>query len=231
MTKQKFTVLALAFSCLGIPLAKAQYYDSFPAGAGPYFRFGAGPSFYTGGTLQQFGTSVNRSMSFDTGYALNLGVGYAFNKYLSVGFNTGYYETWINSVNAPGFYSNSSFLSNIPFMAEATLSVPIPHTILVPYISVNGGGSTSEFGTSHFGYYPNNYVYGSAWNTVFAYGASAGVRFKFSHNFSAVLGYNYFATQDTRYDYNNVFPPFNTFTVGFKGVQVNSVMFMLQWNL
>ncbi len=47
--------------------------------------------------------------------------------------------------------------------------------------------------------------------------------FKISPHFSAAIGYNYFATQDTSYDYGG-------FTVGFKGVQVNTAMIMLQWS-
>ena len=212
----------LSFFCLGVPLAIAQDYDYFPADAGPYFRLGGGPSFYLDGTLQQFGGSENRTVSYDTGFALDTGIGYAFNKYISVGFDTGYYETWINSV--PGYSSGSAYVDNVPFMAEATFSLPIPHTIIVPYIGVSGGGSTSEFWANGFGR-PGpgrGFVYGSEWDTVFAYGASAGVRFKISPHFSAAVGYNYFATQDTRYDYGG-------FTVGFKGVQVNTAMIMLQW--
>jgi opacity protein-like surface antigen len=227
MLKQKFVVIMLSFFCLGIPLAKAQSYDYFPPGAGPYFRLGGGPSFYFDGTLQQFGAAENKSVSYDTGYALDMGIGYAFNKYLSVGFNTGYYETWIHSVS--GYSSGGAYISNLPFMAEATFSLPIPHTILVPYISVAGGGSSSEFWANGFGNDVRGRVYGSEWDTVFAYSASAGVRFKISPHFSAAIGYNYFATQDTTYGYDNTVPPFGTFNVGLKGAQVNSVLFTFRW--
>jgi opacity protein-like surface antigen len=219
MLKQKFTVLVLSFFCLGIPLAKAQHEDYFPPGAGPYFRLGGGPSFYFDGKLQQFGGPENRTVSYDTGFALDTGIGYAFNKYIGVGFDTGYYETWIN--NVPGYSSGGAYISNVPFMAEATFSLPIPHTIIVPYIGIAGGGSSSEFWANGFGTGLRR-VYGSDWQTVFAYSASAGVRFKISRQFSASLGYNYFATQDTKYD-------FGGFDVGFKGVQANSVLIMLQW--
>ena len=230
MQKQKFAVIMLSFFCLGIPVAKAQYYDYFPPGAGPYFRLGGGPSFYFDGTLQQFGSVQNASVSYDTGFALDMGIGYAFNKYLSVGFDTGFLDTWIHNVNSPGFSTGSAYVDNIPFMAEATFSLPIPHTILVPYIGVAGGGSSSEFWANGFGdgQFRNGNVFGSEWDTVFAYSASAGVRFKISPHFSAAIGYNYFSTQDTTYSYPNQFGG-GSFDVRFKGVQANSAMIMLQW--
>ncbi len=174
MMKQKFAVITVSFFCLGIPLAKAQDYDSFPSGSGPYVRLGGGPSVYFDGTLQQFRGSENKPVSYDTGYALDMGIGEAFNKYISVGFDTGYYETWIN--NIPGYSSGGAAVANFPFMAEATFSLPIPHTILVPYIGLSGGGSSSEFWSNGLGNGLRGRVYGTEWDTVFAYSASAGIR-------------------------------------------------------
>jgi opacity protein-like surface antigen len=229
MMKQKFAILVFSFFCLGIPLAKAQYYDYFPPGAGPYFRLGGGPSFYFDGTLQQFGTVQNARVNYTTGFALDAGMGYAFNKYISVGFDTGFLDTWINNVNSPGFSTGNAYIDNIPFMAEATLSLPIPHTILVPYIGAAVGGSSSEFWANSFGFgnNANGFVSGSAWDTVFAYSASAGVRFNVSRHFSAAIGYNYFATGDTSYTYYGAFG--SSINANFKGVQANSVMFTLRW--
>jgi opacity protein-like surface antigen len=248
--KQKVSAIVLSFFCLGVSLARAQYYYypgppppmyapppgydggpslSFPANSGPYFRLGGGPSFYFDGTLKQYGTVQNAHVSYDTGFALDMGIGYAFNKYVSVGFDTGYLETWIHSVNSPGFSTGGAYVSNVPFMAEATFSFPIPHTIFVPYIRVAGGGSSSQFWANGFGDARNGPVFGSEWDTVFAYSASAGVRFKVSRQFSVAVGYNYFATQDTTYGYPNIVPPFGTFNVDFKGVQANTAMILLQW--
>lgn len=241
----------LSFFCLGIPLARAQYYYypgppppmyapppgydggpsfSFPANSGPYFRLGGGPSFYFDGTLKQYGTVSNAKVSYDTGFALDFGMGYAFNKYISVGFDTGYLETWIHKVDSPGFSTGNAYVGNVPFMAETTISLPIPHTIIVPYISAAVGGSSSQFwanGSPGFGNVPNGWVSGSAWDTVFAYSGSAGVRFKVSRQFSVAVAYNYFSTADTSYTYfafNG-----NSIDVKLKGVQVNTAMITLQW--
>jgi hypothetical protein len=250
--KQKSALIALSVFCLGISIARAQYYYypgppppmygpppgydggpsfSFPPGTGPYVRFGGGPSFYFDGTLKQFGSVQNANVSYGTGFALDFGMGYAFNKYVSVGFNSGYFETWINGVNSPGFSTGNAYVSNIPFMAEATFSYPIPHTIIVPYIRIAGGGSSSSFwanGSPGFGNVVNGWVSGSAWDTVFAYSGSAGVRFKVSPRFSVAVAYNFFATSDTRYTYFNAFG--NSIDVDFKGVQANTAMISLQWS-
>ena len=248
--KQKVSVVVLALVCFGTALARAQYYYypgppppmyappppydggpsfSFPPGAGPYFRLGGGPSFYFDGTLKQYGTVQNARVSYGTGFALDFGIGYAFNKYISVGFDTGYLETWINSVNSPGFSTGNAYLSNVPFMAETTFSYPIPHTIIVPYISAAVGGSSSQFWANSFGFGNNfnGFVSGSAWDTTFAYSGSAGVRFRVSRIFSVAVAYNFFATGDTSYTYfafNG-----NSIDVKLKGVQANTAMITLQW--
>jgi opacity protein-like surface antigen len=250
MMKQKLAVIILLFFCFGMSLANAQYYPyppppplgylppppyasplsfDFPPDAGPYFRLGGGPSFYLDGTLKQYGTVANAPVSYDTGFALDAGMGYAFNKYISVGFNTGYLETWIHSVNSPGFSTGNAYISNVPFMGEATLSLPIPHTILVPYISGAVGGSSSQFWANGYGFgnIQNGWVSGSAWDTVFAYSASAGLRFKISRHFSAAIAYNFFSTADTSYTYYNGFG--GSINVDLKGVRANTAMFSLRW--
>lgn len=198
-----------------------------PSDSGPYFRFGGGPSFYLDGTLRQYGGVGNAAVTYDVGFAFDTGIGYAINKYVSVGFDTGYLETWINQVKSPGFSSGAASVDQIPFMFEATFSLPIPHTIVVPYIGAGVGGSSSEFYANGFGDPVDGYVYGSSWSTVFAYEASAGVRFKVSPVFSVGVGYNYFSTANTSYTY---YGNFSSINVDLKGVQANSVMVTLQWN-
>ncbi len=258
MKKQKIACVVVLLSCLMVSLVEAQYpysppppyappppgyYYSAPppppppppppyvaSDSGPYFRLGAGPSFYFNGTLRQFGSVGNASVSYSPGFAFDFGIGYAINKYVSLGFDSGYLETWINSVNSPGFSTGNANISNIPFMANVTFSLPIPHTFVIPYISGAVGGSSSQFWAngSGFGENTDGFVSGSAWDTVFAYSASAGVRFKVNEHFSAGVGYNYFSTANTSYTYYGAFG--SSINVDFKGVQANSVMFTLQWN-
>jgi opacity protein-like surface antigen len=201
-----------------------------PSDSGPYFRAGIGPSFYQNGTLQQFTTQgfsgpANQPVSFNTGFTFDAVMGYAFNKYIGLDFETGYTEAGIN--NIPGYFSNSSYIYNIPLLVNATVSLPIPHTILVPYIGVGGGGSVSEFYADSFGDQGGNFTaFGTESEFVYAYQAFAGLNFKLSRNISVGIGYKYFATGDTSYSY----PPGPNLNISFKGVRTHSVLFTFQCN-
>jgi opacity protein-like surface antigen len=198
--------------------------------SGPYFRMSGGPTFFETGTLQQFTTQgfsgpANQPVDFDVGYTFSGAFGYAFNKYLSLDFESGYNEARIN--NIPGYFANGSYISNIPLLVNGTLSLPIPHTILVPYIGVGGGGSISTLYANALGDQGGNFTaFGSISETVYAYQVFAGLNFKVTRNISLGIGYKYFGTGDTSYSY----PPGPNLNISFKGVRTHTVMFTFQSN-
>jgi len=226
MRKPTVAVIILSSVCFSASLAKAQYDWYFPPGAGPYFRAGVGPTIFQDGTLQQFGTAVNAPVSYDTGVAVSGAFGYAFNKYAGLDFESGYIWGRINNVQ--GFESNGSTLANVPLLVNATFSLPIPHTPIVPYIGGGVGGSVSIFDGHNFND-GTDFVQGEESDTVFAYQAFAGVRFKIAPNVTVGVGYKYFATSGTSFSYPT--PPFGpNFNVGFSGIQSHSILFTLQAN-
>jgi len=195
----------------------------FPPGAGPYFRLGAGPSIFQDGTLRQFGGPVNTRVSYDVGVAVDGSFGYAFDKFFSVDFESGYIEAQIR--NVPGFFAHGTTVANVPLLVNGTLSLPIPHTCIVPYIGGGAGGAVSIFDGHDF----NDgveFVEGEESDAVFVYQAFAGVRFRLDPNVSVGLGYKYFATANTTYSY----PPSPNLNVGLSGVQTHSILFTLQVN-
>lgn len=210
--------LSLCFSAV---VAQAQYYSYLPPDAGPIFRVGVGPSFFQDGQLTQFGGPVSSPVDFETGLAFDAAFGWAFNKYAAVDFETGYIGAKINGV--PGYFSDNSRLYNIPFLVNATLSYPIPRTILVPYVGAGVGGADMIFDTDSFGDGADTVV-GSENDVVFAGQVFAGMRFQLSRDFSLDLGYKYFATDDPTFTY----PP-DSFNIGFKGVRTHSILFGLVW--
>lgn len=237
-------IVALSF-CLGAAVAQAQYYYPpppagpyppppaspyppplgvlyLPADVGPYFRLGVGPSFFQNGQLTQFGGPVSSPVKYRTGLAAEGAFGWAFNKYVATDFEVGYVGAKID--NVPGYNSDNSYIYNVPFLANVTLSYPIPHTIVVPYIGAGVGGADVIFDTDSFGPSPNNYVTGRENDVVFAWQAFAGLRFQLARNLSLGVGYKYFATADPTFTY----PPDN-FNVGFDGVRTHSVMASLEW--
>jgi opacity protein-like surface antigen len=206
----------------GVLMAQAQDYADLPPDAGPIFRMGLGPSFFQDGQLTQFGGPVSSPMDFQTGVAFDGAFGWAFNRYVALDFESGYIEAEIN--NVPGYISDNSHLYNVPLLANVTLSCPIPHTPLIPYVGAGVGGADVVFDTDQFGPNTSNFVTGGESDFVFAGQAFAGLRFRLSRNFSLDLGYKYFATDDPTFTY----PPDN-FNVGFKGARTHSVLFTLMW--
>ena len=224
-------VVAL-FLCLGAAVVQAQYYYyTLPEGAGPIFRLGLGPSFFQDGRLTQFATPglaptgpVPSTVSYDTGLAAEAAIGWAFNQYAALDFETGYIGAEIN--NVPGYISDNSRLYNVPFLVNFTLSCPIPHTILVPYIGVGAGGADVVFDTDNFQDNAGlNGVVGSENDVVFAGQAFAGLRFQLTHHVSFDLGYKFFATSNPTFSY----PP-DDFKVGFRGVRTHSILFAFKFD-
>jgi len=207
--------------CFAAAVAQAQYYYDLPEGAGPYFRIGAGPAFFENGQITQFGPPVSSPVKYRTGLAADGAIGYAFNKYVATDFELGYVGAKID--NVPGFSSDNSYIYNVPFLANLTLSYPIPHTLVVPYIGAGIGGADVIFDTDNFSD-GADYVVGRENDVVFAWQAYAGLRFRLARDLSLGIGYKYFATADPTFTY----PPDN-FNAGFDGVKTHSVLCTLEW--
>ena len=209
---------------IGVGLAPAQYYyyDSRPEGAGVYSRLELGPAFFQDGQLTSFGGPPGGSVQYNTGFAVDAAVGYAFNPYIAADFEFGAIGAEIQSV--PGYFSDNTYLDNLPFLANVTLSWPIPGTLLVPYIGAGAGGSLTVFGTDGFG---NNAVavYGNDSDVVWAWQAFAGLRVDLNPRLSLSLGYKYFVTGDPSFSYPPAYPYTGpNFPLSFQGVQAHCVL-------
>ena len=213
-------------------MVEAQNYWTLPPDVGPYFRMGAGPTIFQNGTLKGYtladGTvegAQNQTVKYDVGASVDGAFGWAFNKYVGLDLESGY--VWGSINNIPGYNANGSTIANVPFLGNLTLSLPIPHTNIVPYIGGGAGGAVSIFDAHAFSDQAQNQTaYGSESDTVFAYQAFAGVRFMLSPNVSLGLGYKYFATGNPTFSY----PPAPNLNIAFSGVHTHTVMFTLQCN-
>jgi len=209
------------------------YWGPSPSGQGPYFRAGIGPSFFQDGTLKgySFGsapglagfTGPTGKVSYDVGVSGYGAFGFAFNKYVGLDFQTGY--TWASIDSVQNYYVHDASIGNIPFLGNLTLSLPIPHTNIIPYIGGGAGGADSIF-DAHPLEEPvsGNFVAGSEDDVVFAWQAFAGVRFQLDPNISIGVGYDFFATGNPTFSY----PPGPNLDVVFKGVRTHTIMFTLQ---
>ena len=209
-----------------------------PSGQGPYFRFGIGPSFLQDGMLKGFSfassgpgfpgfTGPKANVSYNVGVSGYGAGGFAFNRYVGLDFQLGYSWAQLDSV---GNYSvHNSSIGNLPFLGNLTLSLPIPHTNIIPYIGGGAGGSDSIFSADHFTENVSgnfNFVEGSESDVVFAWQAFAGVRFQIDPNMSLGVGYNFLFTGNPTFSY----PPGPNLNVVFRGVRTHTVMFTLQAN-
>lgn len=232
MKMQKITGIIVPVFCLGVSVAEAEYYWVLPEGAGPYFRTGIGPSFFQNGALREFSlegappfSAQNQTVNYDTGVALSGAVGFAFDKYFGLDFETGY--IWARIDNIPGYNAYDSSMGNVPLLVNATFSLPIPHTNIVPYLGVGAGGAVSVFDAHRFSdQAQTETAFGSDSDAVFAYQAFAGVRFLLTPNISLGVGYKYFVTGNPSFSY----PPEPNLDIAFKGVRTHSVLFTAQWD-
>lgn len=220
-------VVIVIISLFTASLAHAQYYWFGPPGAGPYLRAGIGPTIFQDSELKGFSvfgtTAPSAPMTYDVGMTIDGALGWAFNKYISLDGDFGYVWGRMNSVQ--NYFANGSTMGNVPFLANLTVSLPIPHTNIVPYIGGGAGGSDSIFDAHNFTYNGGGqpYIDGSASDTVFAYQAFAGVRFMLDPSLSLGIGYQFFATGNPTFSGNGV-------SAEFQGVRTHSILFTIQAN-
>jgi opacity protein-like surface antigen len=231
-------IVIVIVSLFTATLAHAQYYWFGPPGQGPYFRAGVGPTFFQDSNLKGYSyssapgfagyTGPSGKVTYDVGVSGDAAFGYAFNQFVGLDFQTGY--TWGRMNNVENYSQNGSTMGNVPFLANLTLSLPIPHTNIVPYVGGGLGGADSILDAHNFypvsAATPANTIYGSQNDVVFAYQAFAGVRFMLDPNISIGVGYDYFATGNPTFSY----PPQPNLNAEFQGVRTHTIMLTFQAN-
>jgi len=236
MKNQHLAGFVASVLCFSATVAQAQDYYYLSPDAGPVFRLGIGPSLFEDGKLTQFSGPgipttgpVPSKVDFDTGFAFDAALGWAFNKYAALDFETGFIGAKIN--NVPGYLSDNSRLYNVPFMVNATLSLPIPRTNIIPYVGAGVGGADVVFDTDNFTQNDSGiFVSGSENDVVFAGQVFAGVRFELTRHLSLDLGYKYFATGNPTFSYSPRFGGGPNLDVGFRGARTHSVLAALRFD-
>jgi opacity protein-like surface antigen len=232
-------VIALV-SLFTLSIAQAQYlWSDLPPGMGPYFRVGLGPAFFRDSNLKGFSfpttpvapgfTGPSGKVRYDVGASGGLALGFAFNQYVGLDVQTGY--TWARMSGVQNYDANDSTMGNVPFLANLTLSLPIAHTHIIPFVGGGIGGSDSVFDAHSFTEPVSGYfVSDNEDDVVFAWQAFAGVRFMLSPKISMGLGYDFFMTGNPTFHYPFSSPPPPNLNVEFEGVRTHSIIFMLQAN-
>ena len=239
-------IVIVIVSLFTVSIAQAQYLWNLPADMGPYLRVGMGPAFFQSGSLKGFGyppgsgpfgpysglAGPTGKVSYDVGASGGVAVGFAFNRYVGLDIQTGY--TWARMSSVQNYVANGSSMGNVPFLANLTLSLPIAHTKITPFIGAGVGGSDSVFDAHNFTLMlPGGGSVSANDNeddVVFAWQAFAGVRIMVNQNISLGLGYDFFMTGNPTFSYPLPSPPPSNLNVEFQGVRTHSIILMLQAN-
>lgn len=202
-------------------------------GAGPYIRAGVGPAFFEDGNLKGYTLAPtfhslgfvgpSGTVSYHVGYSGEFGFGYAFDRFLSVGFETGY--TWAGIDSVQNYAASGSTIGNVPFLANVTLSVPIPDTYVVPYIGGGVGGVDSIFDARNFaplfGAVQGTTLHGSQSDVVFGYQVILGVRINLNPHIAIGVGYDFLGTGNPTFSY----PPAPNLNAEFEGIRAHTILF------
>lgn len=110
------------------------------ADSGWFMKGEVGPSFVNGQSITTsgpFGGSTAR-LSFKTGVRLDLDGGYQFNDSWGIDMELGYIYNSVDVANSTGATSTSPDLYQIPFIVNATYTLPFAWTVK-PYVGAGAG--------------------------------------------------------------------------------------------
>ena len=162
---------------------------------GLYFNADLGGALVENTALNEFpGAAPGGKVEFNPGMRMSLGGGFRFNDWFSVGAETGYMFNTFK--DADGYMSQTPFLANVEFR--------LPNrSPIVPFI---GGGPGMSFNAIWLDYDSlgnGSRVDGGGGDTVFAWQAYGGLRFKINEYMSAGVVYKYFDAQASKWEVDN----------------------------
>jgi opacity protein-like surface antigen len=163
-----------------------------------YLDADAGAAFAENVNVHRFpGLIAGGKVRLDPGGRFSVAGGYHFNDYIGVQLETGIINNEIKSI--AGARGVDGSLSHVPLLADVVVRYDRPDCKLVPYAGAGLGGDTSVINLDHVragGFV----VDGSAGETVFAWQAFAGARYKISDKMSVGAGYKFFSAEGASYD-------------------------------
>ena len=162
---------------------------------GLYFNADVGGTIAESTALNEFpGAAPGGKVEFNPGMRRSMGGGYRVNDWFSAGGEFGY---MFNT-----FKDSDGYMSQTPMMANVEFRLPNKSPI-VPFI---GGGPGMSFNVIWFNYDTlsnGSFVDGGAGDTVFAWQAYGGLRYKINEYMSAGVVYKYFDAQASKWEVDN----------------------------
>jgi len=163
--------------------------------SGVYFNADLGGTVAESTRLKEFPDAPpGGKVEFHPGVRLGMGAGYRFNDWLSAGGETGFL---INGVKGADIS-----LTQVPLLANVEFRMP-NKSPLVPFIGGGPGVSVSVLSLDNDRLNNGSRVDGSTSDTVFAWQAYGGVRYKINDNMSVGVAYKYFGADAPTWDVRN----------------------------
>ena len=163
---------------------------------------GQGNQFYVktdlGGNITQnadlrefFGpVAPGSKVKFDPGFRAGLGAGYNFTEWFAAEAEVGFMENRIDSITGADRVHDSWF-ANVPFLVNGKLQYP-NSSPLTPYIGAGVGFSEALLSVGRIELNGTS-LHGDISDTVFAWQAFGGLRYKINERMGLSVEYRYFA--------------------------------------
>jgi len=173
----------LSFCCLGASRAQD---------VGWYVKADAGGNITEDTDLQEFFGPVQpgTKVKFDPGYRFGLGGGYQLTPWFAAEAEVGFMGNHINEITGAAEVHDAWFL-NVPFLVNAKLQWP-NRSAITPFVGAGVGFSEAILDVDQIRLNDIS-LHGNNADTVFAYQAFGGLRYRLNDRMGLSLEYRYFA--------------------------------------
>ena len=180
------------WSSLAFTLIVAGSLPAFGQSTGFYVKADVGGNITQDANLREFFGPVasGTKVKFDPGFRAGLAGGYQLTDWFAPEVEVGFLENRIDSITGADRVHNAWF-ANVPFLVNGKLQYP-NSSPLTPYVGAGVGFSESiiDVGRIDLG---GTSLHGNISDTVFAWQAFAGLRYRFNDSMGLSVEYRYFA--------------------------------------
>jgi opacity protein-like surface antigen len=135
-------------------------------------------------------------VKFDPGFRFGVAGGYQATDWFAAEAELGCMENSIDSITGASHVHDAWFV-NVPFLVNAKFQWP-NRTLLTPYVGAGAGFSVSILDVDHISLNGTS-LHGDNSDTVFAYQAFAGLRYKLNDRMGLSLEYRYFVADEAEW--------------------------------
>ena len=141
-------------------------------------------------------------IKLDPGLRAGVAGGYQFNDFFALEGELGFMGSHIESITS-ATYIHDAYYANLPFLVNARLQFP-NRSIVTPFIGAGVGFSQTILDVDNISIMDTQggitTMHGSDWDTVFAWQAFAGLKFRINDYMRVSIQYHYFTADGATYN-------------------------------